>query len=77
MTWIRDGGVRLAQSALVIAIALTLNFALPRLTPGDPLNYLFGADVNALTPAQKQQIYEGNARRVYPRLDAALKKRGT
>ncbi len=29
-----------------------------------------------LTPAQKQQIYEGNARRVYPRLDAALKKRG-
>ncbi len=29
-----------------------------------------------LTPAQKQQIYEGNARRVYPRLDAALKKKG-
>lgn len=29
-----------------------------------------------LTPAQKQQIYEGNARRVYPRLDAALKKQG-
>ena len=25
-----------------------------------------------LTPAQKQQIYEGNARRVFPRLDAAL-----
>ena len=25
-----------------------------------------------LTPAQKQQVYEGNARRVYPRLDAAL-----
>jgi 4-oxalmesaconate hydratase len=29
-----------------------------------------------LTPAQKQQIYEGNARRVYPRLDAALKAQG-
>lgn len=29
-----------------------------------------------LTPAQKRQIYEGNARRVYPRLDAALKKKG-
>jgi len=28
-----------------------------------------------LTPAQKRQIYEGNARRVYPRLDA-LKKKG-
>jgi len=29
-----------------------------------------------LTPAQKQQVYEGNARRVYPRLDAFLRKRG-
>ena len=29
-----------------------------------------------LTPAQKQQVYEGNARRVYPRLDAALKHEG-
>jgi len=29
-----------------------------------------------LTPSQRQQIYEGNARRVFPRLDAALKKRG-
>jgi 4-oxalmesaconate hydratase len=29
-----------------------------------------------LTPSQKQQIYEDNARRVYPRLDAALRKRG-
>ncbi len=29
-----------------------------------------------LTAQQKQQIYEGNARRVYPRLDAALKAQG-
>jgi 4-oxalmesaconate hydratase len=29
-----------------------------------------------LTPAQKQQVFEDNARRVYPRLDAALKRRG-
>jgi 4-oxalmesaconate hydratase len=29
-----------------------------------------------LTPAQRHQIYEGNARRVYPRLDAALEKQG-
>jgi 4-oxalmesaconate hydratase len=29
-----------------------------------------------LTPPQRQQIYEGNARRVYPRLDAALKRKG-
>ncbi|MBL8339979.1 MAG: amidohydrolase family protein, partial [Rubrivivax sp.] len=29
-----------------------------------------------LSPAEKHAIYEGNARRVYPRLDAALKARG-
>ena len=29
-----------------------------------------------LTAAQKRQVYEGNARRVYPRLDLALKKQG-
>jgi 4-oxalmesaconate hydratase len=29
-----------------------------------------------LTPAEKAMIYEGNARRIYPRLDAALKKQG-
>ena len=29
-----------------------------------------------LTPAEKQQVYEGNARRVFTRLDAALKRQG-
>jgi 4-oxalmesaconate hydratase len=29
-----------------------------------------------LSQAQKQQVYEGNARRVFPRLDAALKQGG-
>jgi 4-oxalmesaconate hydratase len=29
-----------------------------------------------LSPAQKALVYEGNARRVYPRLDAALKRQG-
>jgi 4-oxalmesaconate hydratase len=29
-----------------------------------------------LTPEQRRQIYEGNARRVFPRLDATLKQRG-
>jgi 4-oxalmesaconate hydratase len=29
-----------------------------------------------LTPVQRRQIYEGNARRVYPRLDAALRRKG-
>jgi 4-oxalmesaconate hydratase len=30
----------------------------------------------AIDPAQRHAIYEGNARRVFPRLDAALKKKG-
>jgi 4-oxalmesaconate hydratase len=29
-----------------------------------------------LSQTQKQQVYEGNVRRVYPRLDAALKAKG-
>jgi peptide/nickel transport system permease protein len=52
---LREGG-RLAQYALVIWVALTVNFALPRLAPGDPLDFLLGQDVNTLTPAQKQQV---------------------
>ena len=53
---LREGGARLAQYALVLWIALTLNFALPRLAPGDPLDYLFGQEVLSLTPAQRQQV---------------------
>ena len=33
-------------------------------------------DALDLTPAQRHQIYEGNARRVYPRLNNLLEKRG-
>jgi 4-oxalmesaconate hydratase len=32
--------------------------------------------VSALTPPHRHKIYEGNARRVYPRLDALLTRRG-
>jgi len=39
----------------------------------DTRRYIEGA---ALTPADKQQIYAGNARRVYPRLARALERRG-
>ena len=33
-------------------------------------------DAAGLTPEQAAQVYSGNARRVYPRLDAALRARG-
>ena len=39
----------------------------------DTKRYIEAAE---LTPAQRHQIYEGNARRVFPRLDAALRKKG-
>ena len=33
-------------------------------------------DALALSEADRQLVYSGNARRVFPRLDALLKKRG-
>ncbi len=33
-------------------------------------------DALDLTDAQREQVYSGNARRVYPRLDASLKAKG-
>jgi 4-oxalmesaconate hydratase len=32
--------------------------------------------VGTLRPEDRRKVYEGNARRVYPRLDQALKARG-
>ncbi len=37
-------------------VALTLNFLLPRLAPGDPINYLTGNEFNTLTPEQRAQV---------------------
>jgi 4-oxalmesaconate hydratase len=39
----------------------------------DTKRYIEAAHVD---PEQRQMIYEGNARRVYPRLNAALKAKG-
>lgn len=47
---------RIGQYALVLWVALTLNFLLPRIAPGDPINYLLGDEVNALTPEQRNQL---------------------
>lgn len=38
----RRGARRWGQYALVLWVALTLNFLLPRLAPGDPMDYLLG-----------------------------------
>lgn len=47
---------RIGQYILVLWVALTLNFLLPRVAPGDPVNYLLGDEVNILTPEQRAQV---------------------
>lgn len=47
---------RLGQYALVIWIAATLNFALPHLAGGDPVDYRYAGDAQGLSPAQLDEI---------------------
>jgi peptide/nickel transport system permease protein len=47
---------RLAQYALVLTVAITLNFFLPRLMPGNPLALLAGVDVGLMTPEQRAEV---------------------
>jgi len=47
---------RALQYLIVFAVAVTLNFLLPRFMPGNPLALIAGVDVGLLTPDQRQQI---------------------
>lgn len=49
-------GLRFVQYLLVLFIAVTLNFLLPRLMPGNPLALIAGADVGLLTPEQRAEL---------------------
>ena len=51
-------GNRVLQYVIVFVIAVTLNFFLPRLMPGNPLALLAGVDVGLLTPAERAQVLE-------------------
>jgi peptide/nickel transport system permease protein len=54
--WGRVAG-RIAQYALVFLITLTLNFAIPRLAPGSPIDYLVPSEqVSTVTPEQRERI---------------------
>lgn len=46
---------RIGQYILVLWVALTLNFLLPRVAPGSPIRYLVGNQAE-ITPAQRQQV---------------------
>src|SRR5215207_4567010 len=44
-------------SLLVLAVAIVLNFALPRLAPGDPIDFLIPAEqANKITPEQRMEL---------------------
>jgi len=45
-----------AQYGVVVVVAVTLNFLLPRLMPGNPLALIAGVDVGMLTPDQRAEI---------------------
>jgi peptide/nickel transport system permease protein len=47
---------RSLQYGLALAVAITVNFALPRLAPGDSLDYLLGEQAVQLSPEKRQQI---------------------
>lgn len=47
---------RAARYAVVLWAACTLNFALPQLAPGDPVDYLFGGEANALSQQDRQTL---------------------
>jgi peptide/nickel transport system permease protein len=53
MTWYLG---RASQYALVLLAALTLNFFLPRMMPGNPLRFLAGEDVGMLSPLQVAEV---------------------
>lgn len=49
---------RLTQYLIVIVVAVSLNFALPRLMPGNPLALIAGVDVGLMTPDQRAELIE-------------------
>ena len=47
----------MAQYALIILVAVSLNFAIPRLAPGSPIDYLVPSEqVSTITPEQRERI---------------------
>ncbi len=47
---------RVLQYALVMVVAVTINFMLPRIMPGNPLALIAGVDVGLLSPEQRTEI---------------------
>ena len=59
MTVGRATAARAGQYLLVVWVAATLNFLLPHLAPGDPVQYLYGGDSLGLAPEAVAQVRAG------------------
>jgi peptide/nickel transport system permease protein len=59
VTPLRAAGAKAGQYALVLWAAATLNFLLPHLAPGDPVQYLYGGDALGLSPEGVEQVRAG------------------
>jgi len=59
VTPLRAVAAKVTQYALVLWAAATLNFLLPHLAPGDPVQYLYGGDALGLAPEAVQQVRAG------------------
>ncbi|OZM78930.1 ABC transporter permease [Pseudonocardia sp. MH-G8] len=59
MTAGRAVAARAGQYLLVVWAAATLNFLLPHLAPGDPVQYLYGGDALGLAPEAMAQVRAG------------------
>lgn len=46
------------QYLSILLVAITLNFLLPRLMPGNPLELLAGAEVGLMSASERQQVVE-------------------
>lgn len=53
---IRSGVARGVEYGLTFVAALTVNFALPYVAPGDPLRYLVGQEVRTLSAAERREL---------------------
>lgn len=47
---------KLIQYSILLFLAASLNFALPRLMPGDPLRYVVGEDITMMSAAEKEAM---------------------
>lgn len=51
---------KVGQYALVLLVALSLNFLLPRAMGGDPLQFIVGEDIGRLTPEERERVRREN-----------------